>query len=87
VRVWFGAKELEVCEIDLRVGGRYHFVGLVMDGDTAGTAITSGHRQRVTAQVRSQRARGGQPGGRRIARRWPSWHGSFRRGLGLSERG
>ncbi len=35
VRVWFGAKELEVCEIDLRVGGKYHFVGFVMDGDTA----------------------------------------------------
>ncbi|HUN34513.1 MAG TPA: SRPBCC domain-containing protein [Trebonia sp.] len=34
VRVWFGAKELEVCEIDLRVGGNYHFVGYVMDGDT-----------------------------------------------------
>jgi uncharacterized protein YndB with AHSA1/START domain len=34
VRVWFGAKELEVCEIDFRVGGSYHFVGLVMDGDT-----------------------------------------------------
>jgi uncharacterized protein YndB with AHSA1/START domain len=35
VRVWFGAKELEVCDIDLRVGGKYHFVGFVMDGDTA----------------------------------------------------
>jgi uncharacterized protein YndB with AHSA1/START domain len=35
VRVWFGAKELEVCEIDLNVGGKYHFVGYVMDGDTA----------------------------------------------------
>ena len=36
VRVWFGAKEeLEVCEIDLRVGGTYHFVGLVMEGDAA----------------------------------------------------
>jgi uncharacterized protein YndB with AHSA1/START domain len=35
VRVWFGTKELEVCEIDLRVGGEYHFVGFVMDGDTA----------------------------------------------------
>ena len=34
VRLWFGVKELEVCEIDLRVGGTYHFVGLVMDGDT-----------------------------------------------------
>ena len=34
VRAWFGAKELEVCEIDLRVGGKYHFVGFVMDGDT-----------------------------------------------------
>ena len=35
VRVWFGAeKELEVCEIDLRVGGKYHFVGFVMEGDT-----------------------------------------------------
>jgi uncharacterized protein YndB with AHSA1/START domain len=34
VRAWFGAKELEVCEIDLRVGGAYHFVGFVMDGDT-----------------------------------------------------
>jgi uncharacterized protein YndB with AHSA1/START domain len=35
VRVWFGAKELEVCEIDLRVGGEYHLVGFVMDGDAA----------------------------------------------------
>src|SRR6202044_2263082 len=37
VRVWFGAngKELEVCEIDFRVGGSYHYVGFVMDGDTA----------------------------------------------------
>jgi uncharacterized protein YndB with AHSA1/START domain len=37
VRVWFGAnkEELEVCDIDLRVGGTYHFVGFVMDGDTA----------------------------------------------------
>lgn len=35
VRVWFGAKELEVCEIDLRVGGEYHLVGFVMDGDVA----------------------------------------------------
>jgi len=35
VRLWFGAEELEVCEIDLRVGGKYHFVGFVMDGDTA----------------------------------------------------
>jgi uncharacterized protein YndB with AHSA1/START domain len=34
VRAWFGAKELEVCEIDLRVGGKYHFAGYVMDGDT-----------------------------------------------------
>jgi uncharacterized protein YndB with AHSA1/START domain len=36
VRVWFGAnkEELEVCEIDFRVGGKYHFVGFVMDGDT-----------------------------------------------------
>ena len=34
VSVWFAAKPLEVCEIDLRVGGTYHFVGLVMDGDT-----------------------------------------------------
>jgi Activator of Hsp90 ATPase homolog 1-like protein len=25
VRLWFGAKELEVCEIDFRVGGAYHF--------------------------------------------------------------
>jgi uncharacterized protein YndB with AHSA1/START domain len=33
--VWFGAKELEVCEIDFRVGGAYRFVGFVMDGDTA----------------------------------------------------
>ena len=29
-----GAKELEVCEIDFRVGGKYHSVGFVMDGDT-----------------------------------------------------
>ena len=35
VRAWFGAKELEVCEIDFRVGGNYHFVGFVMAGDTA----------------------------------------------------
>lgn len=35
VRAWFGAKELEICEIDLRVGGTYHFAGFVMDGDTA----------------------------------------------------
>ena len=35
VRVWFGAKELEVCEIDLRVAGEYHLVGFVMDGDAA----------------------------------------------------
>ena len=35
MRAWFGAKELEVCEIDFRVGGTYHFVGFVMDGDTA----------------------------------------------------
>ncbi len=34
VRRWFGAKDLDVCEIDLRVGGKYHFVGFVMDGDT-----------------------------------------------------
>ena len=35
VRVWFGAKEeLEVCQIDLRAGGTYHFVGFVMEGDT-----------------------------------------------------
>jgi len=34
VRWWFGAKELEVCEIDLHVGGKYHFVGFVMEGDT-----------------------------------------------------
>jgi uncharacterized protein YndB with AHSA1/START domain len=34
VRAWFGAKDLEVCEIDLRVGGDYHFVGFIMDGDT-----------------------------------------------------
>jgi uncharacterized protein YndB with AHSA1/START domain len=34
VRRWFGAKELEVCEIDFRVGGSYHFVGFVMDSDT-----------------------------------------------------
>ena len=35
VRAWFGAKELETCEIDFRVGGRYHFVGFVMEGDDA----------------------------------------------------
>ena len=35
VRVWFGAKEeLEICEIALRVGGKYHSVGFVMEGDT-----------------------------------------------------
>jgi hypothetical protein len=25
VRMWFGVKELEVCEIDFRAGGKYHF--------------------------------------------------------------
>jgi uncharacterized protein YndB with AHSA1/START domain len=34
VRHWFGAGDLEVCEIDLRVGGAYHYVGYVMEGDT-----------------------------------------------------
>ncbi len=34
VREWFAAKPLEVCEIDLRVGGAYHFVGYIMEGDT-----------------------------------------------------
>lgn len=33
VRVWFGAKELEVCDIDLRVGGEYRFLGFIMDED------------------------------------------------------
>ena len=30
---WFGANPLEVCEIDLRVGGEYHFEGFIMDDD------------------------------------------------------
>ena len=33
VRVWFAARPLEVCEIDLRVGGEYHFEGFIMDED------------------------------------------------------
>jgi len=33
VRMWFAAKPLEVCEIDLRVGGEYRFEGFLMDGD------------------------------------------------------
>jgi uncharacterized protein YndB with AHSA1/START domain len=33
VRRWYGARELEVCEIDLRVGGEFHFVGYILDGD------------------------------------------------------
>jgi len=34
VRVWFtgGDEELEVCEIDLRVGGDYRYVGVFPDG-------------------------------------------------------
>jgi len=34
VRVWFtdGDQDLEVCEIDLRVGGEYHYVGVFDDG-------------------------------------------------------
>ena len=43
VRMWFGAKELEVCEIDLRVGGKYHVVGFVMDGDTATCSFRGTH--------------------------------------------
>jgi uncharacterized protein YndB with AHSA1/START domain len=36
VRVWFtgGANELEECEIDLRVGGQYRYVGVFDDGVT-----------------------------------------------------
>ena len=45
VRVWFGAKELEVCEIDFRVGGTYHFVGFVMEGDTATCSFRGTYRQ------------------------------------------
>jgi uncharacterized protein YndB with AHSA1/START domain len=34
VRVWFtgGDEDLEVCEIDLRVGGEYRYVGVFPDG-------------------------------------------------------
>ena len=34
VRVWFtgGEEELEVCDIDLRVGGAYRYVGIIMGG-------------------------------------------------------
>jgi uncharacterized protein YndB with AHSA1/START domain len=34
VSVWFtgGGEVLEVCEIDLRVGGEYHYVGVFPDG-------------------------------------------------------
>lgn len=34
VRVWFtdGDQDLEVCEIDLRVGGEYRYVGVFADG-------------------------------------------------------
>jgi uncharacterized protein YndB with AHSA1/START domain len=34
VRVWFtdGNEDLEVCEIDLRVGGQYRYVGVFADG-------------------------------------------------------
>jgi uncharacterized protein YndB with AHSA1/START domain len=34
VRVWFmgGDEELEVCDIDLRVGGEYRYVGVFPDG-------------------------------------------------------
>ena len=45
VRLWFGAKELEVCEIDFRVGGKYHFVGFVMDGDTATCSFRGTYRE------------------------------------------
>ena len=33
VSVWFAAKPLEVCEIDLRVGGAYRFEGYIMEDD------------------------------------------------------
>jgi len=35
VRVWFtgGDEVLEVCEIDLRVGGEYRYVGVIAGGD------------------------------------------------------
>jgi uncharacterized protein YndB with AHSA1/START domain len=35
VRVWFtdGDQDLEVCEIDLRVGGEYRYVGVFDDGN------------------------------------------------------
>lgn len=29
---WFFDRELKVCSIDLRVGGKYHFVGVLDDG-------------------------------------------------------
>ena len=45
VRLWFGAKELEVCEIDLRVGGKYHFVGFVMEGDTVTCSFRGTYRE------------------------------------------
>ena len=53
VRVWFGAKELEVCEIDFREGGGYHFVGFVMDGDTA-TCSFRGTYLEIERPVRHQ---------------------------------
>lgn len=34
VRAYFAATELEVCEIDLRVGGGYRFEGYIMEDDT-----------------------------------------------------
>jgi hypothetical protein len=39
VRVWFtdGDQDLEVCEIDLRVGGEYRYVGVFDDGVTTMT--------------------------------------------------
>jgi uncharacterized protein YndB with AHSA1/START domain len=45
VRRWFGAKELEVCEIDFREGGGYHFVGFVMEGDTATCSFRGTYRE------------------------------------------
>jgi uncharacterized protein YndB with AHSA1/START domain len=33
VSVWFAAKPLVACEIDLRVGGEYHFEGFIMEED------------------------------------------------------
>jgi uncharacterized protein YndB with AHSA1/START domain len=38
VSVWFtdGDEDLEICDIDLRVGGEYHYVGVFADGNKCG---------------------------------------------------